>query len=178
MKQVEKNYFLIVKTLVFLMLAPGTVTVVLPYMIVKNDPLGTIIQPLFPHNLGLFPLLAGLTICLWCFWDFIIKGEGTPSPFDPPKQLVVAGLYRYVRNPMYIGIVLVILGEAVICSSVPLTFYLIILIVFFHISVVYYEEPKLKSEFGEKYDNYLFSVPRWSLMFKQKKLPPAKPNVF
>ena len=166
MKQRGEKYFLIVKTLVFLILIPGTVTVVIPYMIVKNSPLRTIIQPLFPHNLGLVPLLAGLTICLWCFWDFINKGEGTPSPFDPPKQLVTVGLYRYVRNPMYIGIVLMIFGETVICSSVPLTLYLIVLIVIFHIRVVYYEEPNLRSEFGEKYDDYLISVPRWIVRFK------------
>ena len=166
MKQEGEKCILIVKTLVFLVLVPGTVTVVLPYMIVKNSQLGTIIQPLFPHNLGLIPMLAGLAVCLWCFWDFIDKGEGTPSPFDPTIRLVVKGLYRYVRNPMYIGIVLVIFGEAIICSSVPLILYSIILFVFFHISVVYYEEPKLRSEFGEKYDNYLISVPRWIVRFK------------
>ena len=168
MKQAGRKYILFVKTLVFLMLAPGTVTVVLPFVILKNSPPSKIIQPFFPHNLGLIPILLGLIVCLWCFWDYINKGEGTPSPFDPPKQLVIVGLYSHVRNPMYIGIVLFVLGEAIMWSSVPLVVYSLILLVFFHTSVVYYEEPRLKSEFGKKYDNYLRSVPRWIVRFKQE----------
>ena len=151
-----------------MVLVPGTATVVIPYMVVKNSLPYTVMQSLFPHTLGLLPTLAGLCICLCCFSDFINKGLGTPSPFDPPKHLVVAGLYRFVRNPMYIGIILIIFGEAILFSSVLLILYLMMLLVFFHISVVYYEEPKLRSVFGEKYDHYHVSVPRWSFMFKQK----------
>ncbi len=163
-----KRLSLIVKTLVFIVLVPGTVAVIVPSTIVKSAAPFAMMLSFFPNNLGLLPTLAGLSICLWCFWDFFNKGRGTPSPFDPPKQLVVVGLYRYVRNPMYIGIILMILGEAIMFSSFLLMLYLVILLVIFHTGVVYYEEPKLRAEFGEKYANYLISVPRWSVVFKHK----------
>ncbi len=168
MKQVGKKFSLVVKTLTFTMLVPGTVAVVVPSIIVKIGVPYAMVQSFFPRLLGLLATLAGLSICLWCFWDFINKGKGTPSPFEPPKKLVIVGLYRYVRNPMYIGIILIILGEAILYSSLLLMLYLGMLLVIFHIGVVYYEEPRLKAEFGETYDNYLISVPRWPVMFKQK----------
>lgn len=168
MKQVGKKVSLIVKTLAFTVLVPGTVAVVIPSIIVKINVSYAMVQPFFPRILGLLATLAGLSICLWCFWVFINKGKGTPSPFDPPKKLVIVGLYRYVRNPMYIGIILIVLGEVILYSSLLLMLYLGMLLVIFHIGVVYYEEPRLKAEFGETYDKYLISVPRWPVMFKQK----------
>ncbi len=166
MKLLNEKCYLIAKTTVFLVLVPGLVAVLIPYFLVEKSLQSTGAKFIFELNMGLFPVLVGLFICLWCFWDFINKGKGTPSPFDPPKQLVTAGPYRYVRNPMYIGIILVVFGEAIMYSSVLLIFYLIFLLVFFHISVVYYEEPKLRSVFGENYHNYLISVPRWMATWK------------
>lgn len=161
---------LIIKTLIFIVLVPGSVTVIIPYLILK-DSLPTILQFSLPYYFGLLPALSGLIICFWCFADFINKGTGTPSPFDSPKQLVVEGLYRYVRNPMYIGISLVIFGEVIMFSSLLLILYSIILLLIFHINIVYYEEPKLRLEFGGKYDNYRVSVPRWFLKVTHKQLP-------
>ncbi len=169
MEIVKRNFLLIVKTMLFLMLVPGTVTIIIPFMIVKNTLSWSPMQSYIPQYFGLLPILAGLAICLWCFWEFINKGRGTPSPFDPPKQLVEVGLYDYVRNPMYIGISAIIFGEAILISSVPLILYLIILLMFFHTIIVYYEEPKLKAAFGKQYDSYTLSVPRWSFMCKHKK---------
>jgi len=171
MKKIGEKFYLIAKTLAFMVLVPGTVAIVVPSIIVKSAVPVAMLQSSFPYNLGLLPAMAGLSICLWCFWDFINKGNGTPSPLDPPKQLVVAGLYRFVRNPMYIGIILIILGEAILYTSFLLMLYSAILLVIFHIRVVYHEEPKLRVEFGENYANYLVSVPRWSVVLKHKTSP-------
>ena len=101
--------------------------------------------------LGLVPLLAGLGIILRCFADFIRRGRGTPAIYDPPRELVVAGLYRYVRNPQYVGVVLVIVGEALLTGMVVLFGYAVLMAVGYHLFVRYYEEPTLGRLFGESY---------------------------
>jgi protein-S-isoprenylcysteine O-methyltransferase Ste14 len=97
----------IVKTLIFTIVVPGTVGVYVPYRLREPGPhamsaLGW---------LGLPPAAVGAAVYLWCAWDFATFGRGTPLPLDPPKQLVARGLYRFVRNPMYVGVLLAILGQ-------------------------------------------------------------------
>jgi protein-S-isoprenylcysteine O-methyltransferase Ste14 len=105
--------------------------------------------------------LLGASIYLWCAWDFTFAGRGTPAPIDPPKELVVRGLYRYVRNPMYVGVVSILFGEALFFESRILFEYAVIVFIFFYLFVVLYEEPILMKKFGESYRNYCRVIPRW-----------------
>jgi protein-S-isoprenylcysteine O-methyltransferase Ste14 len=110
---------------------------------------------------GLLPLLPGAWLALWCVIDFAVRGRGTPAPFDPPRKLVVKGPYRYVRNPMYIGMLLVLAGEAVLMSSMFVLLYTLLLWIASHLFVVFWEEPRLRRRFGERYEKYSEAVPRW-----------------
>jgi len=110
---------------------------------------------------GALPILIGAAIYFWCAWDFTFAGRGTPAPIDPPKELVVRGLYRYVRNPMYVGILSILLGEALLFASGRLLEYTAVVFTFFFLFVVLYEEPMLRQKFGESYRQYCKNVSRW-----------------
>ena len=103
----------------------------------------------------------GAGIYFWCLWDFAVTGRGTPAPIDAPKKLVVKGLYRYVRNPMYVGVLSLILAWATMYNSYELLKYAILMWVIFYMVVLIYEEPMLKRQFGESYERYRKSVRRW-----------------
>ena len=110
---------------------------------------------------GLIPFTLGACVSLWCVKDFVVRGRGTPAPFDPPTRLVLLGPYRYVRNPMYVGLFLVLIGEAMLYASLFVLLYSLFLVAAAHIFVDFYEEPTLRRKFGESYKQYLRSVPRW-----------------
>jgi protein-S-isoprenylcysteine O-methyltransferase Ste14 len=149
------------KSLIFTIFVPGTVTILIPYFLL--DSFGEI----WAYNigdfryLGLIPVLPGVWIYLWCVWDFTFTGKGTPAPIDPPKELVVKGLYQYVRNPMYIGGLFVLLGETIFFASLILFGYSFFIFLGFHTFVVVYEEPTLRRTFGKSYKAYCDSVQRW-----------------
>jgi protein-S-isoprenylcysteine O-methyltransferase Ste14 len=88
-------------------------------------------------------------------------GRGTPARFDPPKEFVTKGLYRFFRNPMYAGDVAVLFGESVLFQSAILLVYAVVMLCVFHLFIVLYEEPTLKRQFGEPYEQYCNSVTRW-----------------
>jgi protein-S-isoprenylcysteine O-methyltransferase Ste14 len=111
--------------------------------------------------LALLLLLLGTAVYLRCVWDFAVTGRGTPAPIDAPKVLVVRGLYRYVRNPMYVGVLLVVLGWSALFGSSALLIYAGSVGLFFHLFVVVVEEPILRRKFGESYEQYCSSVRRW-----------------
>jgi protein-S-isoprenylcysteine O-methyltransferase Ste14 len=114
-----------------------------------------------------FPLwLIGSMILLWSFWNFLHEGRGTPAPMDPPKELVATGFYRYVRNPMYVGIFLILLGHFLWFKFLWLAVYLGITFLIVHLFVTAYEEPTLRRKFGSTYEEYLQNVPRWIPRFK------------
>ncbi|HEY1483034.1 MAG TPA: isoprenylcysteine carboxylmethyltransferase family protein [Candidatus Acidoferrum sp.] len=119
--------------------------------------------PLEQHLAGGLLLLLGLSVYLWCAWDFAVKGLGTPAPIDAPKNLVVQGLYRYTRNPMYVGVAAMIAGQAIYRGSVAVALYLGVVVILFNLFVLFYEEPTLRRQFGEQYNNYCRAVPRWFL---------------
>lgn len=91
---------------------------------------------------------------------FCVRRTRTPAPIDPPKVLVARGLYRVVRNPMYVGVVLILLGESVLFASATLLGYALLAWVVVHLFVVFYEEPTLRQKFGTSYENYRKTVPR------------------
>ena len=105
--------------------------------------------------------LAGASLALWCILAFAFAGKGTPVPFDPPRQLVVRGPYRYVRNPMYIGAATALGGAAIFYQSIALLCYVVVFLVLTHLFVVWYEEPTLARLFGDDYQGYRASVRRW-----------------
>lgn len=151
-----KIIFLIFKSLLFSVLIPGSVAVLIPLLISENDS-----QGLCSIYSGSFLLATGLVIYCWCMWDFVLTGRGTPAPIDAPKYLVVRGLYHYTRNPMYIAVLLAILGWAWFFSDTLLLAYWICVAICFQLFVVFYEEPRLKQLFAEEYSRYLASVNRW-----------------
>jgi protein-S-isoprenylcysteine O-methyltransferase Ste14 len=110
---------------------------------------------------GLVPLSVGLVLLLWTVRDFYVAGRGTLAPWAPPKELVVVGLYRVSRNPMYIAVVLVLAGWAIGFRSRDLAIYAAVVAVCFHLRVVFGEEPWLARTHGEKWSRYVDQVPRW-----------------
>jgi protein-S-isoprenylcysteine O-methyltransferase Ste14 len=148
-------------SLLFFWIAPVSVAGWGPYLVS-----GWRMQPAL---LGLTPgryvggglAAAGLAGLLECFARFAIKGRGTPAPIAPPERLVVSGLYRHVRNPMYVALVALVFGQALLFGSSALVEYSAIAWLGFHVFVVGYEEPALRRQFGASYDDYRAHVPRW-----------------
>jgi protein-S-isoprenylcysteine O-methyltransferase Ste14 len=116
--------------------------------------------------LGLTCMSTGFSLLATCVWEFARSGRGTLSPVDPPRQLVVRGLYRYVRNPMYVAVTAIILGEAIIARSVDLVIYWAIFFFLASAFVILYEEPYLRRRFGASYEEYTATVGRWIPRFR------------
>ena len=116
-----------------------------------------------PRWLGLIPLVVGLVIALACFTKFVTVGRGTPAPFDAPRRLVITGVYRFVRNPMYLGTGLFLAGCAILFSefSITLVWYALGIIIGVNLFVLFYEEPTLRRKFNGDYEEYCRSVRRW-----------------
>jgi len=113
------------------------------------------------HLLGLASITIGIILLAACIWEFATRGRGTLSPLDPPRHLVVRGLYRYVRNPMYLSVTAIVLGEVLLTRSSALLVYWIIWFITANMFVLTYEEPALRNEFGASYDEYCRRVGRW-----------------
>jgi protein-S-isoprenylcysteine O-methyltransferase Ste14 len=152
---------LVLKNLLFTVVVPGSAAVYLPWWIGSTHPGASGAVAAALRWVSLLPLAAGASIYLWCLWDFAAYGRGTPAPIDAPRRLVVRGLYRYVRNPMYVGVLLAILGWALHFASPVLLLYAAAVALAFHGFVVAYEEPTLRRIFGADYRDYAARVPRW-----------------
>ncbi|HKE93740.1 MAG TPA: isoprenylcysteine carboxylmethyltransferase family protein [Povalibacter sp.] len=113
------------------------------------------------HPWGLVLLGSGIVLLLWCVRDFYVAGKGTLAPWSPPQRLVVVGLYRYSRNPMYISVALVLLGWAITFGSSGLATYALIVVIAFHLRVVFGEEPWLARTHGQQWSDYTARVRRW-----------------
>jgi protein-S-isoprenylcysteine O-methyltransferase Ste14 len=152
---------LALRSIFFALLFPGTVTVFVPYFIVSGS--GTVSPGHWAlwRYLFLLPSAIGAGILFRCIWDFAVAGRGTLAPVDPPKRLVVRGLYRYVRNPMYLGVMMILFGECLTFESIRLFYYTICVFVIVHLFIVFYEEPALHRQFGESYEIYCNNVRRW-----------------
>jgi protein-S-isoprenylcysteine O-methyltransferase Ste14 len=152
---------LLLRAATFTVLITGTITVLVPYVLLHSDLHYAVGIPRMLRVLGLLPLAAGITVYLWCAWDFGASGRGTPAPYDPPRVLVTRGLYAFIRNPIYVGIVSIIFGEALLFDSIAVLGYGALLLALFHLRVLLYEEPRLRRKFSASYDEYCHSVPRW-----------------
>ena len=152
--------WIILRTVIFTILAPGSVTVLIPYWLLESGS-----QPDWDIGVlrlvGLVPIATGAVGYFWCAWDFAATGRGTPFPLDAPRVFVARGLYRYVRNPMYLSVLSVALGEGIVFESQRLLVYAFLVWMIFHLVVVLYEEPTLRHKFGPGYDAYRQRVPRW-----------------
>ncbi len=149
------------RTIVFVVLFMGSVLLYVPYLLVSGAEGASRLALGLWRLAGLAPLALGVAGVAWCVRDFTVVGRGTPAPFDPPRTLVASGLYRWVRNPMYLSALLLLLGEAVLLGAPVLLEYAAGFAVVAHVFVMLYEEPTLRRKFGDSYDRYRATVPRW-----------------
>ncbi len=148
------------RTAVFLFAVPGTVLVYAPLAIaaagfVRPDPNAAL------RALAVLAWGVGLAVSAWVVVAFATRGKGTPAPNAPTTELVQSGLYRYSRNPMYVGALLIVLGYPLWFQSLALVFYWFAVLLFFHLVIVVYEEPSLERRFGQAWTAYRRRVPRW-----------------
>ena len=143
---------------VFFVLAPGVVAGLVPWWLT-----GWRVQPLWGplRLLGVVLLVAGVGVLLRAFGQFVAEGIGTPAPVAPTERLVVSGLYRYVRNPMYLAVLATIVGQALILGQLVLFIYALAVGLAFVAFVRGYEEPTLRRRYGAEYESYQRAVPGW-----------------
>jgi protein-S-isoprenylcysteine O-methyltransferase Ste14 len=148
---------LVVKNVVFSLVVPGLGAVLFPWWILSHD--WRLPSPVVWPALAV--VVVGLVIYVACVRAFVVVGRGTPGPWDPPRELVASGPYRWVRNPIYLAAVTVVLGEAWLFESVSLVEYAAGMAVCVHLFVIGYEEPVLRGSFGAGYLEYKRQVNRW-----------------
>ncbi len=153
---------LLLRNLFFTILQPGIVAGLVPYWLLGSNTRMMQVQDFrFYHYSGLTIFVTGFIIMLHCIINFAVKGTGTLSPADPTKRLVVTGLYKYSRNPMYIGVIMILIGEAIFFQSRELWIYSGFVFIAFNIFILVHEEPRLRKVFGEEYNAYCRKVRRW-----------------
>jgi protein-S-isoprenylcysteine O-methyltransferase Ste14 len=150
-----------VGTTVFFVLAPGTVVGLVPWLLT-----GWRVREPAPYwaplrLLGALLLIAGLVFVVQAFVRFVVEGSGTPAPIAPTERLVVGGVYRYVRNPMYVSLLAVIVGQALLLGRLGLLLYAAAMWLVTAAFVRWYEEPTLTRQFGGDYEAYRRAVPAW-----------------
>ena len=146
---------------VFFVLAPGVVAGLIPWWLTGwrfEDPL-PYWAPL--RLLGALLIITGIAVVVHAFVQFVAEGAGTPAPVAPTERLVVGGLYRYVRNPMYLAVLATIAGQALLLGQLVLLLYGVVVAAAFLAFVRGYEEPALRRRYGAKYDSYRRAVPGW-----------------
>ena len=148
-------------SLAFLVLAPGIVAGLMPWLITGWRPLPPGDGAGILRWTGLVLIAAGLAVVLEAFARFAWVGLGTPAPVAPTRTLVVSGFYRFIRNPIYVAVTALILGQAVLFASWGVALYGVVIAVAFHTFVLFYEEPTLQRVYGEAYDAYCAATPRW-----------------
>ena len=145
----------------FFVAAPGTIAGLVPYLLTRWEAHDWASARLAARAVGATLVAVGLGALVHSFSRFVTEGRGTPAPVAPPATLVVHGLYKYVRNPMYVAILMLVTGQALWLGRFVLLGYAAVLWVMFHLFVVLYEEPKLRRTFGASYDDYQARVGRW-----------------
>src|SRR6476659_8516892 len=145
----------------FFVAAPSVLAGLIPWWITRWEFLPPFFDLQATRVVGILLIVAGIPGLVDSFARFALQGLGTPAPIAPTQNLVVTGLYRYVRNPIYIAVVAVILGQAVLMGDWRLIVYGALLWLAFHVFVVAYEEPTLERTFGREYEAFRAAVPRW-----------------
>jgi protein-S-isoprenylcysteine O-methyltransferase Ste14 len=144
-------------TVVFVAAVPGTIVVFVPWWLsggrVEGTALGVVV--------GVAMIVAALPLFVSFCSRFVWEGRGTPAPIAPPEHLVVGGPYRWVRNPGYVAVTAMLVGEGLVLGSPAVLLYALLVALAFHVFVLLYEEPTLRSTFGAEYDAYCRRVPRW-----------------
>jgi len=154
------NIFVLVRAVIYATLFIAFVFIYLPARFLY---LSGITRPAViggPQIAGMIITAVGGAIALWCIFTFVFVGKGTPAPFDPPRRLVVRGPYRFVRNAMYIGAILALLGAALFYGSISILMYAGVFFLAAQLFVVFYEEPTLRRTFGSEYECYCRRVRR------------------
>ncbi|HTM58041.1 MAG TPA: isoprenylcysteine carboxylmethyltransferase family protein [Candidatus Udaeobacter sp.] len=151
--------FILFRTIVYASLFIGLLLIYLPSRLAPGFGRPTTIGG--PQIIGAIVATAGAAVALWCILSFVRFGRGTPAPFDPPRQLVIRGPYRFIRNPMYVGATLALVGAAMFYRSLGLLGYAAGFLLVTHLFVLAYEEPTLRRSFGEEYEAYCRTVGRW-----------------
>jgi protein-S-isoprenylcysteine O-methyltransferase Ste14 len=147
-------------SLAFLLLAPGLTAGLVPWLLTGWSVDDSFAWPPL-QVVGALLIAAGLAVLLHAFGRFVVEGLGTPAPVAPPEQLVVGGLYRYVRNPMYVAVAAMIIGQALLLGRPLLLAYAALFMATVAAFVRWYEEPTLAERFGEEYAAYRRAVPAW-----------------
>jgi protein-S-isoprenylcysteine O-methyltransferase Ste14 len=141
---------------------PGLVAGLIPYWILGKRINKISDRPVQIYQyFGILIFLTGLVIMLHCIARFAVEGRGTLSPADPTKKLVIKGLYKFSRNPMYVGVLLILIGEATFFKANNLWGYSLVIFLAFNLFVLLVEEPRLRKDFGEDYRKYCEEVRRW-----------------
>jgi protein-S-isoprenylcysteine O-methyltransferase Ste14 len=161
--------FVLLKLVLFTVLVPGTVTVWLPLFVLYPAIRHQAIEGNATAAGALIAIATGAAGYLWCALDFAFYGKGTPAPIDMPKVLVVRGLYRFTRNPMYISVLCVLLGESLLFWSTALLRYAAMVAIMFHLFVLLQEEPTLRRKMGPAYEQYCKDVRRWIPRITQRR---------
>jgi protein-S-isoprenylcysteine O-methyltransferase Ste14 len=153
---------LLLRNLFFTILQPGLVAGLIPYWILGGKLYKRIAEPFqFKQYLGIIVFFLGLVIMFDCIIRFAVQGRGTLSPADPTKKLVIRGFYKFSRNPMYVGVILLLIGEAIFFQSGSLSIYLLFIFIALNLFVMIVEEPRLRKDFGQEYYSYCQKVRRW-----------------
>jgi protein-S-isoprenylcysteine O-methyltransferase Ste14 len=153
------------RVLGFTVLLPGLILVYAPWWwIITPAGIASSWPPTPIRAASAVVIAIGFSIYVVCAVRFVREGLGTPAPWDPPRKLVIGGLYRWTRNPMYVGVVLALLGEAWLFGSGAQLVYAACIAIAFHLRVVIYEEPVLRRLFGGEFDGYAARVRRWGIV--------------
>jgi protein-S-isoprenylcysteine O-methyltransferase Ste14 len=146
---------------IFFLLAPGIVAGVVPWWITRWQMHGESTGWIPLRAIGIVLLVVSVPVLVRAFWQFAVEGLGTPAPVAPTQTLVVGGLYRYVRNPMYLAVLGAIVGQALLLGQLGLLVYALVILTAFASFVRWYEEPTLMRQFGAEYEAYKKAVPAW-----------------
>jgi protein-S-isoprenylcysteine O-methyltransferase Ste14 len=146
---------MLLRALLAFLALPGVFAFLLPVMIASTS------SPFQLSLPGIAVFSSGLFALLWCVRDFYVIGKGSLAPWSPPRHLVTVGLYRFTRNPMYVSVVLILTGLALLYQSSALALYTATAALIFHLRVVFGEEPWLARTYAEKWQTYQTAVPRW-----------------
>jgi protein-S-isoprenylcysteine O-methyltransferase Ste14 len=152
-----REMLLFLRNLAFTLIVPGTVAIYVPLYVSRHQAIG----PIGARIAAAVLISLGAAVYFVCQWDFAMFGRGTPAPIDAPRKFVSRGLYRYVRNPMYLGVLTVIAGWAALFRTTALLWYAFGVAIAFNLVVLIYEEPQLRRLFGKEYEEYCSRVNRW-----------------